>query len=125
MIDNDEEARGREKLAYDRHKERERERRIARANPEKRLEECYKLLLRLSVINCDRSKLERDKDRDISEKIALGLPSGAPSQESLFDQRLFNQTQVMLVIMIMCVYNYCVSECGVLFIPIAHFNNSK
>ncbi len=41
-----------------------------------------------------RSKLERDKDRDISEKIALGVPSGAPSQESLFDQRLFNQTQV-------------------------------
>ena len=41
-----------------------------------------------------RSKLERDKDRDISEKIALGVPSGAPTQESLFDQRLFNQTQV-------------------------------
>ena len=43
---------------------------------------------------CCRSKLERDKDRDISEKIALGVPSGAPTQESLFDQRLFNQTQV-------------------------------
>ena len=41
-----------------------------------------------------RSKLERDKDRDISEKIALGLPAGAPSQETLFDQRLFNQSKV-------------------------------
>lgn len=46
-----------------------------------------------------RSKLERDKDRDISEKIALGVPSGAPSQESLFDQRLFNQTQVSIYIL--------------------------
>ena len=41
-----------------------------------------------------RSKLEREKDRDISEKIALGLPGGPPSQESMFDQRLFNQSQV-------------------------------
>ena len=41
-----------------------------------------------------RSKLERDRDRDVSEKIALGLPSGPASQESLFDQRLFNQTKV-------------------------------
>lgn len=41
-----------------------------------------------------RSKLERNKDRDISEKIALGMPSGAPSQDSLFDQRLFNQSKV-------------------------------
>ena len=41
-----------------------------------------------------RSKLERNKDRDVSEKIALGLPTGAPSQEALFDQRLFNQSKV-------------------------------
>ena len=41
-----------------------------------------------------RSKLERNKDRDVSEKIALGLPTGAPSQDSLFDQRLFNQSKV-------------------------------
>lgn len=41
-----------------------------------------------------RSKLDRNKDRDISEKIALGLPAGANSQETMFDQRLFNKTQV-------------------------------
>ena len=41
-----------------------------------------------------RSKLERNKDRDVSEKIALGMPSGPPSQDSLFDQRLFNQSKV-------------------------------
>ena len=41
-----------------------------------------------------RSKLERNKDRNVSEKIALGLPTGAPSQDSLFDQRLFNQSKV-------------------------------
>ena len=45
-----------------------------------------------------RSKLERDKDRDISEKIALGLPATAPSQETLFDQRLFNQSKVSYII---------------------------
>ena len=37
-----------------------------------------------------RSKITRDRDRDVSEKIALGLaqPSG---QDMQFDQRLFNQ----------------------------------
>lgn len=70
-----EEARERDVLRQERHKERERERRLARAHPDKR------------------SKLERNKDRDVSEKIALGLPTGAPSQDSLFDQRLFNQSK--------------------------------
>ena len=41
-----------------------------------------------------RSKLERDRDRDVTEKIALGVPSGGVSQDSLFDQRLFNQSKV-------------------------------
>ena len=41
-----------------------------------------------------RSKLQRDKERDVSEKIALGMASGAPSQEALYDQRLFNQSKV-------------------------------
>ena len=75
-IEDSGEARERDQLRFQRHKERERDRRIARAHPEKR------------------SKLEREKDRDISEKIALGMPGGPPSQEALFDQRLFNQTQV-------------------------------
>ena len=41
-----------------------------------------------------RSKLLRDKDRDISEKIALGMPSNSGTQESMYDQRLFNKSQV-------------------------------
>ena len=36
----------------------------------------------------------RDKDRDISEKIALGMPSNSGTQESMYDQRLFNKSQV-------------------------------
>jgi SNW domain-containing protein 1 len=73
--ENDDEERERERLRYDRHKERERDRRIARAGHEKR------------------TKLEQQRDRDISEKIALGMPSNAKSQESLYDQRLFNQSR--------------------------------
>ena len=86
----------RDQLRYERHKERERQRRLARAHPEKR------------------SKLERDRDRDVTEKIALGLPSGAKSQESLFDQRLFNQTKVcrhgnvhVATCVYMCMWHTC------------------
>ena len=74
--EEDETVQERDQLRYERHKERERQRRLARAHPEKR------------------SKLERDRDRDVTEKIALGLPSGGASQETLFDQRLFNQSKV-------------------------------
>lgn len=38
-----------------------------------------------------KSKTERDQDRDISEKIALGQAQPT-SREAMFDQRLFNQT---------------------------------
>ena len=38
-----------------------------------------------------KSKTERDNDRDISEKIALGQAQPS-SKEAMFDQRLFNQT---------------------------------
>ena len=79
VTEEDEAVQERDQLRYERHKERERQRRLARAHPEKR------------------SKLERDRDRDVTEKIALGLPSGAKSQESLFDQRLFNQTKVSVL----------------------------
>ena len=42
-----------------------------------------------------RSKVTRDRDRDVSEKIALGQANtGAKSAEALYDQRLFNQDQV-------------------------------
>jgi SNW domain-containing protein 1 len=40
-----------------------------------------------------RSKLTRDRDRDVSERIALGQAAvgGARGAESMYDQRLFNQ----------------------------------
>ena len=37
--------------------------------------------------------IDRDKDRDISEKIALGLAKPTASQEMMYDQRLFNKSQ--------------------------------
>ncbi len=76
LTEEDTEAQEREHLRHDRHKERERQRRLARAHPDKR------------------SKLDREKDRDVTEKIALGMPSKSGTQESMFDQRLFNQSQV-------------------------------
>jgi SNW domain-containing protein 1 len=39
-----------------------------------------------------KTKTMRDRDRDITEKIALGMhTSGKLSGEAMFDQRLFNQ----------------------------------
>lgn len=72
------EARERNELRAERHRERQRERNLARAAPEKR------------------SKLQKERERDISEQIALGMPaksSMAGSGEALFDQRLFNTTK--------------------------------
>jgi SNW domain-containing protein 1 len=42
-----------------------------------------------------KARMVRDEDRDISEKIALGMPVGAASgnAEALFDARLFNQSE--------------------------------
>lgn len=72
----DEEEKEREMLRQDRHKERARERNLARAAPDKR------------------SKLQRERERDISEQIALGMPArGVASGETQFDQRLFGQAQ--------------------------------
>ena len=60
----------------ERRKERARERNIARAAPDKQ------------------AQLKKDEDRDISEQIALGLPTRAQNNdESMFDQRLFNKSQ--------------------------------
>lgn len=72
---NDEE-KERDLLRQDRHKERARERNLARAAPDKR------------------SKLQRERERDISEQIALGMPAKTlNSGETQFDQRLFGQEQ--------------------------------
>ena len=43
-----------------------------------------------------RSKLEKDRERDISEQIALGLPAKTQLVgEAAFDQRLFNTSKGM------------------------------
>ncbi|XP_055328590.1 SNW domain-containing protein 1-like [Paramacrobiotus metropolitanus] len=73
-----EEVREREQLRLDRHKERARDRNIQRAAPDKR------------------TKLQRERERDISEKIALGIPAKVnQGDDSAFDQRLFNQSRGM------------------------------
>lgn len=74
---NDDE-RERDELRQERHKERQRMRNLDRAAPDRR------------------SKLERNRERDISEQIALGLPARAAqgaSGDGLFDSRLFNQSK--------------------------------
>lgn len=70
--------------------ESERERRAARR--EKLKEEERKL--RQSRMGAERRAqvLAREMDRDISEKIALGLAKPTASGESMYDSRLFNQT---------------------------------
>lgn len=66
--------RRRDEIREERRKERERERRLEARNAHG-----YK-----------RSKLTRDKERDISEKIALGMAK-VTGGEAMYDQRLFNQ----------------------------------
>lgn len=76
--EKDEEVQERDELRKDRAKERQRDRNIARAAPDKR------------------NKLQKDRERDISEKIALGLPNtGAARDNVQYDQRLFNQSRGM------------------------------
>lgn len=75
--DKDEEAAERDALRHERHKERQRDRNLARAAPDKR------------------SRLQKERDRDISEKIALNLPNTGAAQQEQFDQRLFNQSKGM------------------------------
>ncbi|XP_065178525.1 SNW domain-containing protein 1-like [Sycon ciliatum] len=75
MDEEDTAAKERDELRHERHKERERDRRIARAAPDKR------------------HRLEHQNDRDVSEKIALGQPIKAKSDDGQFDQRLFNQSR--------------------------------
>lgn len=63
----------REKIREERRRERERELRISR----------------------NKSAAARNMDRDISERIALGMAVPEQSGEVLYDQRLFNQTKGM------------------------------
>jgi SNW domain-containing protein 1 len=74
--DDDEEER--DKLRDERHRERARQRNLDRAAPDRR------------------SKLDRNRERDVSEMIALGLPAKSTGGgEGLFDARLFNQSAGM------------------------------
>lgn len=61
----------------DRLDEHRRERNIARSNPDKL------------------DRLKKGRERDISEKIALGLPDArVRHHDTQFDQRLFDQSKV-------------------------------
>lgn len=72
------EVRERDEFRRIREKERNREKNISRAAPEKR------------------NRLQRDRERDISEQIQLGRPQASkPSADSQFDQRLFGKTSGM------------------------------
>lgn len=68
--------RERDEIRAERHRERARDRNLARAAPDKR------------------SKLQRERERDISEQIALGMPAkSSVGGEAQFDQRLFNTSK--------------------------------
>ncbi|KAL5572589.1 hypothetical protein UlMin_022186 [Ulmus minor] len=70
----------REKIREERRRERERERRLEAKD----------------AAMGKKSKITRDRDRDISEKVALGMASaGAGRGEVMYDQRLFNQEKGM------------------------------
>ncbi|PIA51454.1 hypothetical protein AQUCO_01100354v1 [Aquilegia coerulea] len=71
----------REKIREERRRERERERRLDNKD----------------VAMGKKSKITRDRDRDISEKVALGMASTGAGRggEVMYDQRLFNQEKGM------------------------------
>ncbi|PWA35785.1 SKI-interacting protein, SKIP [Artemisia annua] len=68
-------------ILEERHRERKRERRLEAKD----------------AATGKKSKITRDKDRDISEKVALGMASAGASRggEVMYDQRLFNQEKGM------------------------------
>lgn len=76
-LEKSEESKERDQLRHERHKDRARDRNLARAAPDKR------------------SRLQRERERDISEQIALGMPAKNinTNSDSQFDQRLFNTTK--------------------------------
>jgi SNW domain-containing protein 1 len=74
----DDEELERDDVRNERHRERARQRNLDRAAPDRR------------------SKLDRNRERDVSEQIALGLPAKTSTTgEGLFDARLFNQSAGM------------------------------
>ncbi|KAI9119294.1 hypothetical protein K1719_009969 [Acacia pycnantha] len=69
----------REKIREERRRERERERRLEAKD----------------AAMGKKSKITRDRDRDISEKVALGMASTKSGTEVMYDERLFNQDKGM------------------------------
>lgn len=76
--DEDEAARERERVRRERRQDAERELRQSRMGAERRIQ-----------------TMAREQNRDISEKVALGLAKPTQSSESMWDSRLFNQTSGM------------------------------
>jgi len=62
----------RNEIRIERRRDREREKKMSRASSDKK------------------SKKNRDGERDVSEKIALGLPNAGASSETMYDARLFD-----------------------------------
>lgn len=73
--ENDEAAREREQVRRERRQEHEKKQRQSRMGTERRMK-----------------MIAREQNRDISEKVALGLAKPTQSSESMWDSRLFNQT---------------------------------
>ncbi|KAL8840856.1 MAG: hypothetical protein Q9205_000696 [Flavoplaca limonia] len=73
--EDDEAAREREQMRRERRQEHEKQQRQSRMGTERRMQ-----------------MIAREQNRDISEKVALGLAKPTQSSESMWDSRLFNQT---------------------------------
>ncbi|KAK9765103.1 mRNA splicing protein [Basidiobolus ranarum] len=74
--EDDDRAKEREKIRRDKERERERELKLSRMGADAKMKYAAK-----------------SENRDISEKIALGLAKPSHSKESMFDSRLFNQNE--------------------------------
>ncbi|KAL9003024.1 MAG: hypothetical protein Q9188_004075 [Gyalolechia gomerana] len=72
--EDDEAVREREQMRRERRRENEKQQRQARMGTERRMQ-----------------MIAREQNRDISEKVALGLAKPTQSSESMWDSRLFNQ----------------------------------
>ena len=73
--EDDEATREREQMRWERRQENEKRLRQSRMGTERRIQ-----------------MIAREQNRDISEKVALGLAKPTQSSESMWDSRLFNQT---------------------------------
>ena len=91
LSERDEDVRDRDDIRRERHKDRQRDRNLARAGADKR------------------NRIQRERERDVSEKIALGLPNTAANRgdsEAMFDQRLFNKERVSFAWLLIILSGY-------------------